>query len=100
MKSKAEGIERLKILPEMKEVLPFFDRAPRTESTVFVMNERIVDLQPSEKDAINAHHDNTATIRHRDNFLAHQVNMLYIKVPDLFNGGQLEIWPNEKEISE
>eukprot|EP00210_Caulerpa_lentillifera_P000140 g135.t1 len=95
-----EGIEQFKAIPELQLVMPFFDKVRNPDSNAFVMNLLIADQTPPGKDAVGVHQDNTVGIRHPDEFYAHQVDVLYVKIPDGFQGGELEAWPDEHSKSE
>ena len=96
-----EGIERWRSIPEMYDIVPYFDRVRNPQSNAFVMNLLIVEEPAAgHKAAVGVHQDDTVAIRHKDSFVAHQVNVLYIQVPKEMEGGQLEVWPSQHEYSE
>lgn len=100
MKFNLEGIEQFKRIADLQLVLPFFERVRKTESNAFVMNLLIADQTPPGKDAVGVHQDNTVGIDHEDDFYAHQVDVLYVKIPEGFQGGELEAWDEQFEESE
>ncbi|CAD7697509.1 unnamed protein product [Ostreobium quekettii] len=100
VKFNRRGLERVRAMELYADAVPYLEAVLVNESNAFVLNTVVAKEPAPGADAVNAHFDNTVAIREQGIFLAHQVNVLYVSLPDRMEGGQLEVWPMEFEDSE
>lgn len=99
-----EGIARVRSHPKFHMVMPYFDKARNPEANAFVVNYLICNQPPEGENAVEMHLDNSvamtggATTNYT--IVAHQVNVLYLDVPEGMKGGDLEVWPFERGTTE
>lgn len=92
-----DGIQRVMEHPKFKYAFPFFEMARNPEANAFVMNLLICHQPPEGEHAVSYHLDNSVGIKNEIAYgkliVAHQVNVLYLDIPNSMEGGALEVWP-------
>lgn len=100
----AEGIHRVRSHPKFSMVMPYFDKARNSEANAFVINYLVCNQPPEGENAVNFHLDNSVAmmseVTSNYTIVAHQVNVLYLDVPEGIEGGNLEVWPFERGSTE
>lgn len=100
----AEGIDRVKADPKFSIVMPYFEKARNPDANAFVINYLVCHQPPEGEDAVKYHLDNSVAIMNEIavnyTHVAHQVNVLYLDVPEGLEGGNLEVWPFDKGDTE
>lgn len=100
----AEGIPQVQSHPKFSMVMPFFEKARNPQANAFVINYLICHQPPQGEDAVKFHLDNSVAIMNetKEKYLhvAHQVNVLYLDIPEGLEGGNLEVWPFERGDTE
>ena len=78
-------------------MVEFFDLARLPDANAWVMNLLICDNKEYMPDeyAVGIHLDQTIGIVSPVHHIAHQVNVLYVNVPEDMEGGTLEVFPYE-----
>lgn len=99
-----EGIQHVQSHPKFKVVMPFFQKARNPEANAFVINYLVCHEPPEGQDAVNFHLDNSVAIMDEVTkeylHVAHQVNVLYLDIPEGLEGGELQVWPFERGDTE
>lgn len=100
----AEGVDQFKSDPKFEFSVPFFEQALNPDANAFVMN-LLICYEPAEgANAVEYHVDNSVGIKNSIavdyTVVAHQVNVLYVDIPEGLEGGALEVWPYENQTSE
>ena len=98
LKFNEDGLERFRSKKEYACFVDVFDRLRAPLTNAFVMNVLLCELQDySAYDAngmaVGLHLDDTVGIFSKHEFVAHQVSVLYVSVPEDMEGGQLELFP-------
>ncbi|CAD7702320.1 unnamed protein product [Ostreobium quekettii] len=94
VKFNREGLARVRGNDSWAYAVRYFDAVENPEANAFVMNLLVAEQPPAgEGDAVGPHFDDTVAIFSEKELLAHQVNVLYVGVPEDIEGGQLEVWP-------
>ncbi|CAG9467857.1 unnamed protein product [Pedinophyceae sp. YPF-701] len=104
------GLADLRHLPHLSCLLPYLDAARNPDANTFVMNVLSVQPRDSAQDdspaetareaeglgpfGVGPHVDNTARhyLHPYHEFVAHQVNVIYLEVPSDMDGGELVVW--------
>ena len=102
VKFNEDGVSSFLHHPEYGECFGnVFEKLRLPETNAFVFNALLCELSDyedwkSNKTSVGLHLDQTVGMRRRvspiSDFLAHQVNVLYIDVADDMVGGELEVW--------
>jgi hypothetical protein len=97
VKFNEEGIERFRSHPDYACFVDVFDGLREPLTNAFVMNVLLCDLgdydaYDANGVAVGVHLDDTVGIFSRHSFVAHQVSVLYVSVPEDMEGGQLELF--------
>lgn len=98
VKFNLEGLERLRSNPDFSLIIPYLDSVRLDGTNAYVLNLLIANQTQARQMAVKAHFDNTVAIHRgegllQEDFIAHQVNVLYTNIPTGIQGGQLQVWP-------
>ncbi len=97
VKFNEDGIERFRKNPDYACFVDVFDGLREPLTNAFVMNVLLCDLgdydaYDAKEMSVDLHLDDTVGISSKHTFVAHQVSVLYVSVPEDMEGGQLELF--------
>ena len=89
-----EGLAEFRADERLACLVPYFDAVRLPDANAWTVNLLICENKEYNRDevAVGLHLDQSIAIDSMWLHLAHEVNVLYVSIPDAMEGGELKVW--------